>query len=365
MANPASLLEQTTLYILALMELCGLKKEDWTKAEYKPSTFSPLSRINLCFYTILEKKRRVQTRCTNCGFSDESSSDISDCFHYPYTHKLASNKTRVPHELLATNIVLSRYPEMTPILVTEGRTDPLPPSLLQISCPGIGLREVIRKVYKILLLTSFQPGPLVVISAGAADLKCNAPHLKLWEDKLERNRKAFFEDYFQPLDELIHFARSLNGDVIMSTFIPNPPDHDPGCGYTTANRGKTMARKLFFQINYEILRRNRLSLYKDKGLLNPAKYFYGKPSRRELYKDELGKVIPFYKINKKSYIKNSTSPTKRLSYTKNFLLVSTALKIAGWGRFSHEDYDTLLKECNLHNLTKERTGIEVVENITQ
>ena len=188
---------------------------------------------------------------------------------------------------------------------------------------------------------------------------------KLLERELERDRKSFFKDCFQPLDELIHFMRSLNGDVIMSTFIPNPPDHDQGCGYATANKGKTMARKLLFQINYEILKRNRTSLYKNKGLLNPAKYFYGKPSRRELYKDELGKVIPFYKINKKSYIKNSTSPTKRLSYTKNFLLVSTALKIAGWGRFSHEDYDTLLKECNLHNLTKERTGIEVVENITQ
>ena len=353
MFNPASLLEQAVLNILAMLELYGYNERTWFYIDYKPSTFIAHSRINTCFFNILKYKKAVRTRCVPCGFSDEASSSISDCFHYPFGHKLTPTKTHVPFDFFLTGELSNTNATMTPILVTDGRTGRLPSSILQIGGPGIGLREVIRKIYKVLLLTTFQPGPLVVISAGVADLKCNAKQLYTWENELERNRKTFFNEYFQPLEELIHFTRSLNGEVVISTLIPNPPDHDPGCGYATTSRGKTIARKLFFEINHEILKRNRNSLWKGKGLLNPAKYFYGKPSRKIINKqDELGKPISLYKINRNAFRQNRSSPTLKANYYTNFLLVSTALKIAGWGRLSHNGYDTLLRQCNLGKLTK-------------
>ena len=113
--------------------------------------------------------------------------------------------------------------------------------------------------------------------------------------------------------------------------------------------GKSLPGNCFFHINDEILKRNNSSLWKAQGLFNVAKFFYGRPER-----SEKTQTVLTYKLDRKTFDRNSHGPSCRSIWLVNFTIVSTALKIAGYGRISHKDYDILLTESGYGNFVKNK-----------
>ena len=120
--SPKSLLEQSVISILALLELINCYQENGDSTDFRPSDLTKKSRINQCYFKILQTRRRVLTRCLPCGFSDEASSSKTDCFHHPYKHKLSINGSRIPADFMLIESLTKRNPLYTPIIATDCQT---------------------------------------------------------------------------------------------------------------------------------------------------------------------------------------------------------------------------------------------------
>ena len=331
MANPQTLTNIVCTYIL--------QSDSHIITNSLPSPKFPAnSRINRCYYKIIKARSPTPTRCLICDIPDDSS---IDCLHAPFTDTKNNQRSRQSHK--KTNAGRYTNNKYTPIIVTDGTSGNLPHSIREIQCHGLGLRASIRHTFYALLLQSFHPPPLLVISSGSLDF---GSYGEAMINNYHKNPEVFKQKYFKPLNDLIEFTNALGGKVLIATLIPRMGEQDQRKGKYLNQNLRRYLRDAFWGINKEFITLN--TRYEEGCFLNITKYFTNHPRKRKRENEiEKGYSSPPLKFIKSAYTKDMVTPTIESNINTGFTLFNTALKISGLQTIEKNEYKQLLEDLPL------------------
>ena len=309
--NPKTLIEIITDHI---------KNNELPQAEtfLASPDFPPNSRLNRCFYKITATGSSTKTRCMRCGIPDDEN---TDCLHLPFDHAKSPHKTPLPEFL--SSLFQTNPHHLTPIIATDGRSGELPEYILNIKCDKTSLKQTIRKIFYTLLLQSFNPPPLIVLSAGSYDFGSDGEVRHGDKMNLEQN-------YLENLEHLENFVNSMGGKLMVATLIPRLADQDVREGNLLTKSERRHLKDSFWIINDKLTEKNKT--YGKEFFMDLTKYFTKRPDRKRRRKEiEMGYESRPVKFIKKSFKPDGITPSDDVNAKVNYTLISTAVAKCGLG----------------------------------
>ena len=289
----------------------------------------PNSRLNRCYFKIIATGSSTKTRCVQCDIADNEK---IDCSHLPFCHDKNPRRTPIP-EIFAP--LLPNKPNLlTPIIVTDKRCGELPEDIRKIECEGRSLRESIRETFHRLVLQSYNPPPLVVISAGSYDFSAKGKAYNM-------KRVNFGNEYLKPVEQLEDVLRNMGGDLMIATLIPRMAEQDVREGNLLSSSERRDLRDYFWMANDKIIERNRQ--YGKNYFLDITKYFTTRPNRKRRIREVEKGYSSRPQCIKEAYQEDGITPSVVKSGKVNFTLISTAVAKSGLKPIDKSDFQKLVK----------------------
>ena len=130
---------------------------------------------------ITPEKERIKTRCMLCGLGD---GDTEDSCHQPFKSiTQPAYSTETTFGATRRNPFVNENFHYTPLIVADGLLQNFSSQVKSYCFNNCKLREIVRRMIKIILTETIYPPPLITISAGSYDLSLENLNIDEVEDK--------------------------------------------------------------------------------------------------------------------------------------------------------------------------------------